>query len=65
MAWKKAPRGKGTREPLQMMKEEIAATEGRTSEVTSAMEQGDFLTARQKAQEIINKLKSLQAELSR
>lgn len=63
MKWKKAPRGKGTHEPLQLIKQDIAATEESVSEVTATAEQGDLLAARQKAQDIINKLKKLQAEL--
>lgn len=63
MMWKKAPRGKGTHEPLQLIKKDIEATEASASEVTTAAEQGDLLAARQKAQEIINKLKKLQSEL--
>jgi hypothetical protein len=63
--WRKAPRGKGTREALQMMKEEIARTEAMQSEVQAAIDGGDYIAAQQKAQEIINKLKSLQGELQR
>ena len=62
-AWKKAPRGKGTREPLQMIKQDIENTEASVSEVNAALEQGDLLGARQKAQEIISKLQRLQSEL--
>jgi len=63
MAWKKAPRGKGTHEPLQLIKKDIEATEASASEVDAALAQGDLLLARQKAQEIISKLKKLQSEL--
>ena len=63
MKWKKAPRGKGTREPLQLIKEDIEATEASVAQVTATVESGDLLAARQKAQEIINKLKKLQSEL--
>jgi hypothetical protein len=61
--WKKAPRGKGTREALQMIKNDIEKTEASVSEVNTALESGDFLTAQQKAQAIMKKLQSLQSEL--
>lgn len=61
--WRSAPRGKGTREPLQLMKEEIQAAEASQADVQAALDSGDFLAAQQKAQQIISKLQSLQAEL--
>jgi hypothetical protein len=63
--WRSAPRGKGTREALQLIKEEIERTEARQSEIQAAIDAGDYLAAQQKAQEIIGKLKSLQGELQR
>jgi hypothetical protein len=63
MKWKKAPRGKGTHEPLQLIKKDIEATEAMVGDVNTTLEQGDLLLARQKAQDIINKLRSIQAEL--
>jgi hypothetical protein len=63
--WRTAPRGKGTREALAMMKEEIARTEAMQSQVQAALDGGDYLGAQQKAQEITGKLKSLQNELQR
>ena len=63
--WRSAPRGKGTREALQLIKEEIERTEARQSEVQAAIDAGDYLAAQQKAQEINGKLKSLQSELQR
>jgi len=63
--WRSAPRGKGTREALQLIKEEIERTEAMQSEVQAAIDGGDYLAAQQKAQEIVNKLKSLQGELQR
>ncbi|MCK4754988.1 MAG: hypothetical protein KAS58_07130 [Calditrichia bacterium] len=63
--WRRAPRGKGTREALQLIKEDIERTEASQSEVTAALESGDLLTAQQKAQAIIAKLKSIQGELTR
>ena len=64
-AWRRAPRGKGTREALQMIKNDIEATEASLAEVTQAHEAGDYLGARQRAQSIMDKLKSLQAELQK
>lgn len=61
--WKKAPRGKGTREALQMIKNDIEKTEASVSEVNSALESGDYLMAQDKAQAIMKKLQSLQSEL--
>ena len=61
--WRSAPRGKGTREALQLMKEEIARTGAMQSQVQAALDGGDYLGAEQKAKEIIGKLKSLQGEL--
>ena len=46
-------------DPLQ----EIKNAEASQAEVQTALESGDFLAARQKAQQIISKLQSLQAEL--
>ena len=63
--WKTAPRGKGTREALQLIKAEIERTEAMQSEVQAALNGGDYLGAQQKAQQIIAKLKSLQGELQR
>jgi len=63
--WKKAPRGKGTREALEMIKRDIEAAEAAVPEVTATLESGDYLGARQKAQSIMGKLNSLQAELKR
>jgi len=63
--WRSAPRGKGTREALQMMKEEIDRTAAMQSDVQAAIDAGDYLAAQQKVQEISNKLKSLQTELQR
>ncbi len=63
--WRSAPRGKGTREALAMMKEEIANTAARQSQVQAALDGGDYLGAQQEAQQIMSKLKSLQGELQR
>ena len=63
--WRRAPRGKGTREALQLIKEDIERTAASESEVTAALESGDLLTAQQKANAIIAKLKSIQGELTR
>jgi hypothetical protein len=61
--WKRAPRGKGTREPLQLIKNDIEATEKSVDQVTTMAEQGDLLGAQKKAQDIMNKLRQLQSEL--
>jgi len=63
--WRSAPRGKGTREALQLMKAEIEQTAAMQSEVQAALDAGDYLAAQKKAQQIIGKLKSLQGELQR
>ena len=63
--WRKAPRGKGTREALQSIKEDIERTDASQSEESAAIESGDYLTAQQKAQAISAKLKSIQGELTR
>jgi hypothetical protein len=63
--WRSAPRGKGTREALQLIKEEVERTAAMQSQVQAALDGGDYLGAQQKAQEIVNKLKSLQGELQR
>ena len=63
MAWKKAPRGKGTREPLAMMKQEIDDAEASVAAINTTMESGDYLAARQQAQQLISKIKQLQSEL--
>ena len=63
--WRSAPRGKGTREALAMIKDEIAKTAAMQSQVQAALDGGDYLGAQQKAQEITGKLKSLQNELQR
>jgi chromosome segregation ATPase len=61
--WQKAPRGKGTREALASIKADIEGQEKAVEEVNAAITSGDFLTARQKAQAIVDKLTSLQGEL--
>jgi hypothetical protein len=61
--WRTAPRGKGTREALAMIKTEIENTAAMQSQVQAALDGGDYLGAQQKAQEINGKLKSLQNEL--
>lgn len=51
-AWRKAPRGKGTSDALQQMKAEIEQAEAQQAEVNTAIENGDYLMAKQKAQSI-------------
>ncbi len=63
MKWKKAPRGKGTHEPLKLIKADIEATEASVAGVSATAESGDLLAAKKQAQDIINKLNKLQAEL--
>jgi uncharacterized protein Yka (UPF0111/DUF47 family) len=62
-AWKKAPRGKGTRETLQMIKDEISAQEAAVAQVQQSLDSGDILTAKQKVQAILGKLASITQEL--
>jgi PBP1b-binding outer membrane lipoprotein LpoB len=62
-AWTKAPRGKGTREALAAIKADIEGQEKAVEEVNAALTGGDFLTAQQKAQAILDKLASLVTEL--
>jgi len=64
-AWRRAPRGKGTREALQQYKAEIEQADAQQAEVKTAMENGDYLTAQKDAQTILKKLQSLQGELKR
>jgi hypothetical protein len=47
------------------MKEEIEQADAQQAEVSTALENGDYLTAKQKAQSLNKKLQSLQAELQR
>jgi hypothetical protein len=61
--WRRAPRGKGTREALQQMKTEIEQASAAQAEVKTAFDNGDYLTARQKAQTVTKKLQNLQTEL--
>ncbi len=63
--WKKAPRGKGTREALEMMKQEIDDAEASAGKVNTALESGDYLAARQQAQQLMSKIKQLQSELQK
>jgi len=63
--WRRAPRGKGTREALQLIKNDIEATAAQVEQVNQAHEAGDYLTARQRVNGLLDKLKSLQAELQR
>ena len=63
--WKKAPRGKGTREALAMMKQEIDDAEASIEKVNATVESGDYLAARQQAQQLMSKVKQLQGELQK
>ena len=63
--WRSAPRGKGTREALQQIKEEIEQADASQAEIKTALENGDYLTARQKVQLLLKKLQSIQGELAR
>lgn len=64
-AWRRAPRGKGTREALQQYKAEIEQADAQQTEIKTAVENGDYLTARKDAQTVLKKLQSLQGELKR
>jgi hypothetical protein len=63
--WQRAPRGKGTREALQQIKAEIEQADASQAEIKTAIENGDYITARQKAQLLSKKLQSIQGELAR
>ncbi|HQG45659.1 MAG TPA: DUF4398 domain-containing protein [bacterium] len=60
---KKAPRGKEGRAALEAINSDLAAVEASVAEVNTAMTNGDFLTARDKAQANLQKLNSLAEEL--
>jgi hypothetical protein len=64
-AWRKAPRGKGTREALEQFKSEIEQADASQAEITTAIANEDYLTARQNAQATIKKLQSIQEEMKR
>jgi hypothetical protein len=61
--WRKAPRGKGTRDALQMIQNDIEAAEASVADVNAALESGDYLAAQQKAKALAQKLQSIQSEL--
>jgi chromosome segregation ATPase len=63
--WRRAPRGKGTREALQMIKNDIDAAASQVEQVKQVHESGDYLAARQQAKSLLDKLKSLQGELQK
>ncbi len=60
---KKAPRGKEGKAALEAIGSELAAVEASLAEANTAMTNGDFLTARDKAQANLQKLASLAEEL--
>jgi hypothetical protein len=60
---KKAPRGKEGRAALEAINSELTAVEASVAEANTAMTNGDFLTARDKAQANLQKLGSLAEEL--
>jgi DNA repair exonuclease SbcCD ATPase subunit len=59
----KAPRGKEGMAALKMIKSELKQAEESIAEVNTAMENGEYMQARNKAQAILDKIKSLQSEL--
>ena len=59
----KAPRGKEGRAALKMIKEELKTAEASVSEAQAALDNGEYLQARNAAQSILDKIKSLQSEL--
>ncbi len=60
---KKAPRGKEGKAALEAIGSELAAVEASLAEANTAMTNGDFLTARDKAQANLQKLTGLADEL--
>lgn len=60
---KKAPRGKEGRAALEAMNSELTAVEASIVEANTAMTNGDYLTARDKAQADVKKLQALAEEL--
>lgn len=62
-AWQRAPRGKGSREALAAMKQDIDDAEASIAKINSTVESGDYLAARQQAQQLMSKIKQLQGEL--
>ncbi|MBN2356550.1 DUF4398 domain-containing protein [candidate division KSB1 bacterium] len=60
---KKAPRGKEGRAALEAMNSELAAVEASLAEANTAMANGDYMTAHDKAQADLQKLNALAEEL--
>ncbi|MGD9488043.1 MAG: hypothetical protein AB7W47_08475 [Calditrichaceae bacterium] len=59
----KARVGKEGRAALEMIKNDMASTEASVAGVSTAMESGDYLTARDRASSILKKIASLTAEV--
>jgi len=60
---KKAPRGKEGRAALEAMNTDLAAVEASVGEANTAMANGDYLTARDKVQAGLQKVKAINQEL--
>ena len=59
----KAPKGKGTKEALEAIQSDIALVEASLAEVSTLLNNGDFLTALDKAKAAKDKAASLKTEL--
>lgn len=62
--WKKAPRGKESREVLNAIKADIEAVKAAQPEITATLEGGDFLTALEKVNAAKAKINSVVNELN-
>ncbi|RPH94263.1 MAG: DUF4398 domain-containing protein [Calditrichaeota bacterium] len=62
--WKKAPRGKESREVLEAIKADIEAVKAALPEITTTLEGGDFLTALEKVNAAKAKINSVVNELN-
>jgi len=60
---KKAPRGKGEKEAVQMIESDLKAVEAGLSDITSLSASGDFMGAKTKAEAGLSKVNSLKAEI--
>ncbi|MGQ9810729.1 MAG: hypothetical protein ACUVQ7_05225 [bacterium] len=64
MAIKKAPRGKGSKVEIEMMKSELASTQTMVTEAQTAYEQGKYAMAKAKLENAIQKAHSIMDEIA-